>query len=152
MLKLSTLAAGLVATATSFTAQAASVEAQLADVQGRILVETGDGSYNRYEPGSALQGGDRVILTEGASATLMADGCSVALSGNSIHTIAAQPCALVNAAAAAPSSPGGGSTSGSGSGWLTAGGLIGAAAVIAVAVDSSGSNGGGGNPPNISPE
>ncbi len=136
----------------ALTAQAwaATPATQLANVNGNVLVETGSGAYAPYQSGTALHEGDRVLITQDASATLQAEGCAVELAPNSIHTIAAQPCATVNAAAAAPAGPSGGApAAGGGSGWLTAAGLLGAAVVVGVAYDSSDDKR---DPPNISPQ
>lgn len=71
-------------------ADAANGSATLRVDSGQILVSDG-GPFTTAETGNVLQSGSRVMLTDGASATLFFDeDCNQPLSGAGIHVVARQ--------------------------------------------------------------
>lgn len=103
--------------------------------QGQVLVSTG-GEFVQAAPGQSVAPGDRIMLTEGAAATLgYANGCSKAMREPGVYTVSPD-CAA-----------GGSEGTGPSGGMIAA--IAGGVAVIAAA---AGGGGGGGNdrPPPVS--
>ena len=87
MIRLSTLAAAVLLAG---SAVAADSVATLTAQEGTVLVNQGEEFITAAE-GQALQAGDRVMLMEGASATLtFADGCALPLAAGSLLEVPAQ--------------------------------------------------------------
>lgn len=91
MIKLSTLVA---ASLLAGSALAADSVATLSAQEGTVLVNQGE-EFTTAAESQALKAGDRVMLMEGASATLtFADGCAMPLVAGSLVEMPAQsPCA-----------------------------------------------------------
>lgn len=91
MIKLSTLVAASLLAGSAFAADSV---ATLSAQEGTVLVNQGE-EFTTAADAQALKAGDRVMLMEGASATLtFADGCAMPLVAGSLVEMPAQsPCA-----------------------------------------------------------
>ena len=86
MIKLSTLVAASLLAGSAFAADSV---ATLSAQEGTVLVNQGEEFITAAE-GQALQAGDRVMLMEGASATLtFTDGCALPLAAGSLLEVPA---------------------------------------------------------------
>ena len=88
------IATAIAATLLATSALAAEPVATLSAQEGTVLVNQGE-EFATAAEGQALQAGDRVMLMEGASATLtFADGCTLPLaSGSLLEVPAVSTCA-----------------------------------------------------------
>ncbi|MBW8312203.1 MAG: hypothetical protein K0M64_09235 [Rhizobium sp.] len=91
MIKLSTLVAASLLAGSAFAADSV---ATLSAQEGTVLVNQGE-EFTTAAEAQALRAGDRVMLMEGASATItFADGCALPLVAGSLVEMPAQsPCA-----------------------------------------------------------
>ncbi|MGY1529593.1 hypothetical protein [Luteimonas sp. A649] len=104
---------------------------------GSVLVSTG-GEFTQAAPGQVLAAGDRVLVSEGSSATLSySGGCQKALATAGVYTVEAD-CSL-------PGTRSGGPSAG------VIAGVVGGVAVIAAAAGGGGGGGGGGTSPPVPP-
>ena len=86
MIRLSTLAAAFLLAGSAFGADSV---ATLSAQSGTVLVNQGE-EFTTAAEGQALQAGDRVMLMEGASATVtFADGCELPLAAGSLVEVPA---------------------------------------------------------------
>ena len=84
------ITAAIAATLLASSAFAAEPVATLGDQTGTVLVNQGE-EFTTATENQALQAGDRVMLMEGASATLtFADGCALPLEAGSLLEVPAQ--------------------------------------------------------------
>jgi hypothetical protein len=80
--------------------------ATLSDISGSVLVDSGKG-FQKVSSAAEVQPGSRVLVSKNSKATIAyAAGCSKALSGNSITTVAGADACSSSAQVAAQQSSG----------------------------------------------
>lgn len=67
-------------------------------MQGKVLLGNGKG-FVHASLQQPVHPGDRLLVSDGAAATLAFDGCTLTLTPGAVHTVSARPCAAVETGA-----------------------------------------------------